>query len=116
MTKPRGNLGLRHFWGPLIPYPLGARRCPEMPLAARGLSNHRATKTYLATRFIRRKPLCSGPPEQFGLAVSRQKVRQLLDGPGEVVKPAVGVARREGRRRMPGQLLQSAQVDAGPPP
>ena len=110
MTKPRGNLGLRHCWGSHLDYHFGARRCPGMPLVAWAPSNQRATKSHLATRFI----LCSGRPQRFRLAVSGQKTRQLLDGAGQVVQPPVGVAGGQVRRRMPSQLLKRPQVDPGP--
>jgi hypothetical protein len=77
----------------------------------------RVSRSVLAGR-IARRPARSRCPENFrpGLHGSPrgEQARQFLDGAGQVVQPPVRVARRQGRRRVPGQLLKRAQVDAGP--
>ncbi|HEY7157896.1 MAG TPA: hypothetical protein VH575_28320 [Gemmataceae bacterium] len=58
----------------------------------------------------------SGRFQGAGAAVrsrAGEKVRQLLDGAGQVVQPAVRITRRQVRRRVSGQFLQGPQVDAG---
>jgi hypothetical protein len=42
-----------------------------------------------------------------------QEIGQLFDGASLIVQPTMGIAGRQRRRRMAGQFLQGAQVDAG---
>src|ERR1019366_8755024 len=44
-----------------------------------------------------------------------KKVRQLLDGAGEIVQPTVGIACCECWRRMASEFLKCSQFDAGSP-
>ena len=83
--------------------------------AGRSLPHYSAAQ-YLATKPVTQDRLRpgdlvfwaggSGPDAIFHVA--------LYLGAGQVVQTAVGVAGRQHGRRMPGQLLQGPQVDAGP--
>src|SRR5262245_38484430 len=79
--------------------PFVALRCLRVPLVACSLCNQCATKSSVST--CRREPI-----DFTGTTVdSRQEVRQLLDGAGQVVQPPVRVAGGQHRGGVPGQFL-----------
>ena len=88
-----------------------------MPLVARRSGNHWATKNHITTISIHFFPFRAGRPQHCrgGRALLRgEDARQFLDGPGQVVQAAVGVACRQLGLAVPGQLLKGPQVDARP--